>query len=1146
MSLRNQCEQCGTELPSDALGPLCPVCAAAAEPNPSSKPPVSGGAAPEGSSVRLRLRPRPPDFGDYTDLEEIACGGMGIVYKAWQVSLKRWVALKMISRGPSAMEAELRRFRTEAEAAAKVKHPNIVTVYEVGEHEGQPYISMELVEGGSLAERLEECKERNPRWQARADSSALCNPQVAIRLLLKVARAVQCAHEHKVLHRDLKPGNILIDGLGEPHLTDFGLARLLAAKSRQTMPGEVLGTLQYMAPEQAEGKTNEHPEAADIYSLGAILYELLTGERPYFEAKTPLAAANQAQRREPSPPSSVGVRVDRDLETICLKCLEIDPVRRYGSAKELADDLERWFNDLPIKARPTNLAERALKWTRRNPATAMLASMGVGGFIVLAAFGFAHWLHWRKTLADAKHFNQSLRRGTNVDWPMRERDLMGSRHVPPATNRWRIEDYAPAPPIDGVGSVFVGNVCGGKELEIVAQRTNGDIAIFSASGVLITNVPHDRDAVLACLGDVNGDGKLEIITGTDYTNAYAIKAYDSKGTVKASAQLSCSRQDMISVVMAGDFYHDGKCAILATVDFNPLKPRSEGEPQGRRGIVLARRFSDGPYGWEQRMPTDVGPYIGRARVAITMPGETPRLMHGSHGPHNRIEGNDSSYDGTSYAFSYALSTGELLWRREFQGGVLFKDSDFQSIGAFASRLLNPPQSDAISGYLWNLLSSGTKDRLRNRGLTTTDKHLEESLIQDLNRIIGTELLYSSNRFAGITLPSGLAGWLKNEHKSRALAGPNRELLAAAYSNELSSANLPNYFDANVFLPDLNGDGVPEIVVTTRQHCWSDWVDSGIGTIRELDPASGKDKRLLDLKHITENGVFGDLDGDGKDEIIIDMWDGTNGWLRAYGEGLTQKGQYKRPGGKLTPWAICGLDGDGRHAEVLASFEGITELDKLITNRWPLFRPGQITNIEAVVRRMERQEDEVARYLWKRMNANLQHFLETKQPEADKEAALDEYLNSVVEGQPLPPELFENIRRRPVTWELLAGNTNNPEASNLLWWGALKHSLTNPDQFERAYVNRHLLEDAFPGEFASFSKAKAAAEAKPAEHLLLILDHSLKECLWEKAFPEGKIDQVMVVDLSGDDSRDILVHARDQLSLLRPTPAESQPPAPKKR
>ena len=358
------CPRCNGALSQRTPEGLCPACL------------FAGLMAEEDEEPQSACR----RFGDFELIEPIARGGMGAVYRARQVSLNRTVALKLISAAEAAAPDFLERFRTEAEAAASLEHPHIVSVHGFGEHDGEYFLAMQLIAGGSLSRRAEK----------------VFAPARAARLIATIARAVHHAHQRGILHRDIKPGNILLDEAGEPHLVDFGLAKLVARDSAITRTSAVLGTPSYMSPEQAAGRAREITTAADVYGLGAVLYDLLTGEPP-FAGGTTLETVRAVVEREPRRPSLLNPAIDRDLETICLKCLEKEPARRYGSADALADDLDRWVRREPILARPVSAMERIGKWVRRHQARAAMIALGI---VMLAGVAiFSTWMNVRLSSA---------------------------------------------------------------------------------------------------------------------------------------------------------------------------------------------------------------------------------------------------------------------------------------------------------------------------------------------------------------------------------------------------------------------------------------------------------------------------------------------------------------------------------------------------------------------------------------------------------------------------------------------------------------------------------------------------------------------------------------------------------------------------
>ncbi|PWU21136.1 MAG: hypothetical protein C5B50_02415 [Verrucomicrobia bacterium] len=348
------CPKCGEAVPAVGLQGLCPGCLGR-----------FAFLAPEASDGSLAQWPELPvmilrQFGDFELLQEIARGGMGVVYKARQLSLNRTVAVKMILAGELASMVAVQRFRAEAEAAANLQHPNIVAIHEVGQYEGQHYFAMAYVDGKDLGEVSAGCGARDAQWLRRAAGYV----QV-------VAKAIDYAHQQGTLHRDLKPSNILLDASDQPRITDFGLAKRIKTDSDLTISGQILGTPNFMAPEQAAGRRRDVGPQSDIYSLGAILYFLLTGRAP-FQAATTHETITKVLHTEAAPPRRLNAAVPRDLEVICLKCLEKEPNRRYASARALADDLGRFLRGEPIEARAVSGTEKFWRVAKRHRLVAAL------------------------------------------------------------------------------------------------------------------------------------------------------------------------------------------------------------------------------------------------------------------------------------------------------------------------------------------------------------------------------------------------------------------------------------------------------------------------------------------------------------------------------------------------------------------------------------------------------------------------------------------------------------------------------------------------------------------------------------------------------------------------------------------------------
>jgi WD40 repeat protein len=450
--------------------------------------------------------------GDYELLEQIGEGGMGVIYKARQRSLQRLVALKMIRTDRGAPPEDILRFRSEAEAVASLDHPHIVPIYEVGEHEGRPFFSMKFIEGGSLARHL-------PRFAADLRAGAA--------LLAAAARAVHYAHQRGLLHRDLKPGNILLDAQDHPHVSDFGLAKRLGPRPGEasvTQQSIIVGTPNYMAPEQAGGRGGVST-AADVWALGAILYEMLTG-RPPFRAETPLDTLMQLLERDPALPRSLNRRVDRDLETVCLKCLHKEPQKRYASAEALADDLDRWLRGEPIRARPVSRRERVLKWARRQPHLAALAALLMLAF--LTGFAGVCW-QWRRAEVE-------YRKAVRITEA--ERQTSYARAIPLAYAEWRAGNAGAAdqvlgacrPELRGWEWHYLRRLFRARQLATLTSHTDGVLAVaFDPTGARLASAGADR-----VIKVWDQQASREVLSLRGHADAITALAFDTNGKYLAS------------------------------------------------------------------------------------------------------------------------------------------------------------------------------------------------------------------------------------------------------------------------------------------------------------------------------------------------------------------------------------------------------------------------------------------------------------------------------------------------------------------------------------------------------------------------------------------------------------------------------------
>jgi WD40 repeat protein/tRNA A-37 threonylcarbamoyl transferase component Bud32 len=634
------CAVCGGPLPPGAGALICPQCAFGGALALGSGDSAVGAKATAMSGPETGPESQPKEdqpiqqFGDYELLEEIARGGMGIVYKARQKSLNRLVALKMIRAGGLASQAEVKRFQAEAQAIAQLQHPNIVAIHEVGEIEGRQFFSMDYIAGLTLAEILRE----GPLPAKRAAG-----------YLKVIAEAVQCAHSHGILHRDLKPSNVLIDESDQPRITDFGLAKRLSGDAELTLPGQILGSPNYLSPEQAAGRNAEVGPPSDVYALGAMLYHLLTG-RPPFQADSLTTLLRQVMEAEPVAPRLLNASIPRDLETVCLKCLEKEPARRYATAQALAEELGRFLEQKPILARPISPVSRAARWCQRRPVRAVLIAALV---MSLLAGGWGVLWQWRRAEA---HRRRSEAGELAARQNAYAADMNLAQHALAANNLGRAETLLnrnrPQPgqrDLRGWEWRYLWQQCQSDALAVLCRRSNyiNSLTVASDGTTLavgeygggglsvwdlharqaITNLPAGEGAVRAAFSPRGALLAFSSETGVRSTNYQCrVRLWDASAQRMLAVELP-----LAGPCLALAFSDDGRRLFASTPGQDVQRPGRDGQLvvwQVPEGMKLAGIPAP-------QTPNDIGTPVAATRdlsvAVVTDPNKGTRLFDLSSG-----------------------------------------------------------------------------------------------------------------------------------------------------------------------------------------------------------------------------------------------------------------------------------------------------------------------------------------------------------------------------------------------------------------------------------------------------------------------------------------------------------------------------------